>query len=206
MKDDILPPSVRIKLTPDQEQISAEITRLLGGRSEYPRTVVLDRVRYCIDTLARGLPIAKGFFDRRKNKAHANKLIEAIDTLKQLIETAPEGLAWSFCLHPEDRFHVQLDTIRKVCTRQSEWHRGLIGFDFGYHHRFDLVGEWCAQFAAKLMEEIAPGARISSADRTSLFRRVAGLLQGAVTGRDLKSAREVDIERACDRVVKKRRQ
>jgi hypothetical protein len=198
MKDDISP----IKLAPDQERIAAEITRLLGRWSEYPRIVVLGRVRHCIDTLIRGLPIAKEFFNRSENKVHAERLVEAIDTLKHLIATAPKGLVWSFLLHPDDPFYMQLDRIRRVCARESPWHHGLLGPEFGHDPRYGLTEQWCAEFGANLMKEVAPTARISSTDRTSLFRQVAGLLKGAVTGLDLKRAREVDIERACDRVIK----
>jgi hypothetical protein len=187
------------KLTSDQEQIAAEIAHLLRrlllrGHSGPPRQIVLNRVWHEIDTLSRALPIAKSFFNRKKNKPRAEKIIDLIDTLKQLLKTAPEGLAASFFLD-EDSFYKQLNRI------QNGHRYSLIGPDFGLHHRFDLAGQWCAQSAATLIKELAPTAKITSTDRNSLFRRVAGLLKDAVTGKDLKAAGEVDIERAC-RIVK----
>jgi hypothetical protein len=217
VKDDISPHPVPPKLTPNQEQIAVEITGILslrgsprrrprGGilrkRSEYSRRVVLNKVRACIDTLTHGLPVAKKFFDRRENKAHAKKLIEATNTLKQLIETAPESLAWSFFPYPDDSFYPQLDHIQKVCTRTA-WNYDFIGPKFGHHHRYNLAAHWCAEFGAKLMQEVAPRARIASADHRSVFRQVTGLLYGAVKGMDLERARGVDLERACDEAVKK---
>lgn len=182
------------KLTADQEQVAAEITRRLLERSESPRKTVLNRVRDEIDTLSRALPIAKKLFKRQENKAHAEKISETINTLKQLITTAPEGLTSSFFLGSacdEDSFYKQLGHI------QNGYRYGLIGPDFGLHHRVDLAGQWCAQSAVTLIRELAPMAKITSTDRNSLFRRVAGLLKGAVTGQDLESAREMDIESAC---------
>src|SRR5262249_30061553 len=146
------------KLTTDQEQIAAEITRrLLRGRSGPPRQIVLNRVRDEINTLSRALPIAKKLFKRQENKAHAKKIIEAIDTLKQLIKTAPEGLTSSFFLGSacdEDSFYRQLNHIR------NGYCYGLIGPDFGLHHRVDLAGQWCAQSAVTLIKELAPMANI----------------------------------------------
>jgi hypothetical protein len=197
----------RFSLTPHQEQIAAEIANVLGEWLQYPRSVVLDRIRNCIATLTHMLPEAQTFFNRRENKAHAKKLIRAIDTLKQLIKTAPKGLAWSFLLHPDDPFYMQLDRMRKTCTRQSpcpkygRWHDGLIGPEFGHHHNYGLAKQWCAEFAVMVMQEVAPGARISSSSSKSLFRQVTALLYGAVMGLDLESARGADLARACRAMI-----
>jgi hypothetical protein len=203
----------RKAITADQEQIADEITHLLQKRSEYPRPVVLDKVRYYIDTLARVLPTARQFTDRKKNKAHAGKLVKAIDNLEQLLASAPAGLAMPFFLegadhlekHPlgewgqvvqarQEQFYAQLAIIRRRCTRSPS-----VGPDFGHHHRFDLAAKWCAEYGAELMQEVAPRARISSSSPESLFRKIASLLYEAVTGR------KGDLERACDQVIRDRR-
>ena len=153
-------------LTADQEKIAAEIARLLAEQSDFSRSDVLGKVRSYIHTLIRGLPVAKKFFSRNENKVHAEEIIKTIDTLKRLIKTAPEGLTSSFFLGSacdEDLFYKQLDHIR------NGHYIGLIGPHFGHHHLYDLAAQWCAEFGAKLMEEIVPGKRISSADHNSLF-------------------------------------
>ncbi|SRR6266567_266546 len=206
MKDD----TVRGPITVNRERVAGEIANLLHEWSEQPRQAILDRVRYYIDTIIRILPAANRFSNRQINKAHAEKLVKAIDTVERLMKSAPAGLAWNFFLqYPgerdkgtlleiedeiqrrEARFYAGLDAIRRACMRKPG--------GFGTHHRFDRAARWCAEYGAELMEEVAPRARISSSSPKSTFRKVSSLLYEAVT--DCK----VDLDRACDQVIRERR-
>jgi hypothetical protein len=211
MKDDAVTSLVPDRLTSEQERIAAEIVHLLGG--EHPKPIIRDRVRAYIYGLIRVLPAAKRFANRQANKAHAEKLIKAIDTLERLMKSAPAGLAWDFFLRDtgfpgerdkrpmweleleienrEVRFYGRLKAIRNACTRNPA--------GFGRHHRSDLAGEWCAEYGAQLMEEVASHVRISSSTPESPFRKVSSLLYAAVTGR------YGDLERACDQVAHERK-
>jgi hypothetical protein len=200
----------RKPLTARQEEIAVEIARLLQEKpSDHPP--VLDKVRTYVGTLSRVVPWAKNVTDRHKNKAHAEKLIKAIDNLEQLLASAPALLAMPFFLEGidelercplgefeqrvqvrQEEFYAQLAAIRRRCVRPV----GVA--NYGHHHRYDLAAKWCAQYGAELMEETAPRARISSSSSNSLFRKVSSLLYEAVTGR------EADLERACDQVIRER--
>jgi hypothetical protein len=180
-------------MSAEKAEIVAEITRLIGEYSKHPKTHIEGRVRVRLDELTRLIPRMRECCSR-ENKAHAEKLLRTIDALMDLLATAPPGFDVHLVgLEDTDRknLNVQLGRLRMYC--------GLV---FSYHGHYDVAAHRCAEYGADLIEELAPGARISSASPNSLFRQVAGLLYVAVQEKSLEDALNIDLERACDFVIR----
>jgi hypothetical protein len=199
------------QLTADQEQIVAEIARRIAERSDRRKTHIQNRVRARLHELIHLIPLMHEFYNRPKNREHAKKLSKAIDTLKQLLATVPPGLNAALSENcPDTSWRHDLDAqLSKLDTQLTllQPSRLLLKLgwqkcELGHDPRFDETANWCALGAAELLKELAPHARISSSGPDSLFRRVTGLLCGAVEKLDFDRAFAVDVERACDRIVR----
>jgi hypothetical protein len=191
-------------LTAHQERIVAEIARRIAERSKHRKIHIQDKIRARLHELIHLIPWMREFYDRSKNREHAKKLSKTIDALKQLLAAVPPGLNAALSENNTHDLDVQLsilDTQLKLTLLQPSRLLLKLGWpkcELGHDPRFNETAEWCALGAADLMKEL--GVRISSSSPDSLFRRV--LLCGAVEELDFDKAFAVDVERACDRVIR----
>jgi hypothetical protein len=146
--------------------------------------------------------------DRKKNRAHALHLDQALLNVQRLLASAPLPLE-SFLLNPlpnmtddgvihgeideeieranrkrADSFDVELKRLREVCAR-------AVKVGYGYDSNYDRVKHFCAGFAQALVRGLS--AKPVTGTMDGPFRAIASLLYEAVSGR-----RHVDLKRACD--------
>jgi hypothetical protein len=173
-------------------------------------------VKEQLKLLSESVQLEQAFFDRRRNRLHAQKLEKALVNIEELIVKAPSILAIAlFRPSPQLEFNdagdlsmprqsveeiqdiyraransfiAELKRLRGVCS-------AAIRPGFGHHPNYEVAKHLSAVFARGLIQALSKNEVASSPDAP--FREISKLLYEAVTGKRVK-----DLKRACDEVIR----
>ena len=202
-----------------QHEIVEEVVdNLRPWKDRKSRAAVAADVEHELNILIHIVPLGTELFDRRRNRAHAQKLNRAVSEVERLFSSAPGMLAWSLFnpLPPPEwtddgqlvipktnksaeeikrdyfaranTLSAELARLRRVCAQ-------AIDPGFGMHPNYDHAKDACAWFAHGLMEGLSNREITGTQDGT--FRTITSLLYEAVSGEH-----SIDLKRACDAVLR----
>jgi hypothetical protein len=192
-----------------EDEIVEEIAvHLRPWKARQTGKAVAIRVSEQMKLLREFVPLQAKLFDRRRLRAHAQKLDKSLAEVQEILVTDPGGLnlhlfrpdSWSsdemnsmeaMALAFQRRSEplaAELARLRKVCAR-------AINPGFGLHPNHDHAKGLCPWFARGLMLELS-NAKITGTKDAS-FRVISSLLYEAISGEP-----NADLKRACDEVLR----
>jgi hypothetical protein len=192
-----------------EDEIVEEIAvHLRPWKARQTGDAVAIRVSEQMKLLREMVPLQAKLYDRRRLRAHAQRLDKSLAEVQEILVTDPGGLnlhlfrpdSWSrdemnsmeaMALAFQRRSEplaAELARLRKVCAR-------AINPGFGLHPNYDHAKGLCPWFGRGLMLELS-NAKITGT-KDAPFRVISSLLYEAVSGEP-----NADLKRACDEVLR----